>query len=210
MSVEYDYLNTDFPNDTFNEDSLKLEIQATQAITTQLDYIRSHEDVGEGTLTVYFGFASELSQDEQTALDGVVAAHQGNPPLQVIWHASSVLTDSEKSTSDVDPDWTELGGAVTTPSFFTPNVQNCKGRVVGMVKTNGAGAKLRLKENTTTPSGGYDVPDTGGAWANMQWFSPDAPTAGTHQYILEGQLPTSGATELSVKYVAVSLLEFVL
>lgn len=210
MSVEYSYLSTAFPNDRFNEDSLKLEVGANPAITTTLDYIRSSEDVGEGTTTVYFGFASELSQDEQTALDAVVAAHQGNPPLQVIWHASSVLTDSEKSTSDVAPDWTELGGAVTTPSFFTPNVQSCKGRVVGKVKTNGTGAKLRLRENTTIPSGGYDVPDTGGEWTNMQWFSPDAPTEGTHEYILEGQLPESGATELVVKYVAVSLLEFVL
>lgn len=209
MSVEYDYLNTDFPNDIFNEDSLKNEIAANESITTSLDYIRSSEDVDAGTTTVYFGFASELSQDEQTALDGVVAAHQGTPPMQVIWHASSVLTDSEKSTTDTDPDWTELGGAVTTPDFFTPNIQNCKGRVVGKVKTNGSGAKLRLREDTTTPPSGYDVPDTGGEWMNMQWFSPDAPTAGTHEYTLEGQLPTSGATQLSVKYVAVSLLEFV-
>ena len=42
----------------------------------------------------------------------------------------------------------------------------------------------------------------------MQWFSADAPTPGTHPYILEGQLPESGATVLTVKYVAVSLLEF--
>jgi len=208
MSVEYDYLNTDFPNDTFNEDSLKLEVQANESITTTLDYIRSHENVGEGTTTVSFGFALELSQDEQTALDEVVAAHQGNPPIQVKWHASSVLTDSEKTVAAVDPEWTELGGAVTTPSFFTPNVQNCKGRVVGKVKSNGTGAKIRLRENTTIPSGGYDVPDTGGEWVNMQWFSPDAPTEGTHEYTLEGQLPVAGATQLAVKYVAVSLLEF--
>lgn len=208
MSVEYDYLNTDFPNDVFNEDSLKLEIGANETITTALDYIRSHEDVQAGTITVYFGFAAELSQAEQTALDGVVAAHQGTPPVQVTWLASSVLTDSEKTATDVDPAWTELGGAVTTPDFFTPNIQSCKGRIVGKVKTNGTGAKLRLREDDTTPSGGYDAPDTGGEWTNMQWFSPDSPTAGTHEYILEGQLPSSGATELSVKYVAVSLLEF--
>jgi hypothetical protein len=210
MSVEYSYLSTDFPNDRFDEDSLMAEVKADESITTTLDHIRSHEDTEEGAITVYFGFAEELSQDEQTALDAVVAAHQGNPPMQVIWHASSVLTDSEKSASDVAPDWTEMGGSVTTPSFFTPNIQNCKGRVVGKVKTNGTGAKLRLRENTTIPSGGYDVPDTGSEWVNMQWFSPDSPTAGTHEYVLEGQLPESGATELSVKYVAVSLLEFVL
>ena len=144
---------------------------------------------------------SEMSQAEKDAVDAAVQP-------SVRWHASSVLTDAEKSVTETSPSWQELGGSVTTPSFFTPNVSSCKGRVVGQVKTNGTGAKLRLKEGSTTPSGGYDVPDTSGEWTNMQWFSPDAPTTGTHLYALEGQLPVSGATSMSVKYVAVSLLEF--
>lgn len=144
---------------------------------------------------------SEMSQAEKDAVDAA-------QPVSVKWHASSVLTDSEKTLSVATPGWEELGGTVTTPSFFATNVAACKGRVVGKVKSNGAGAKLRLKEGSATPSGGYDVPDTDGEWVNMQWFAPDAPTTGTHEYTLEGQLPSSGATEVSVKYVAVSLLEF--
>lgn len=204
----YEYDDTDFLNDTFNEDKLTQEIAANETITTELDFITSTEDVDTGDVTVTFHFPTTLSAGEVTALDSLVAAHDGSPPTQVIWHASSVLTDQESSVSDTTPDWTELGGTVTTPDFFTDNPQNCKGRVVGLVKSNGTGGKLRLKEGDATPSGGYDVPDTSGAWQEMQWFTPDNATAGTHSYILEGQLPTSGATQLEVKYVAVSLLEF--
>lgn len=204
----YDYEHTDFLNDAFNEDKLVQEVAANETITTELDHISSSEDLDTGVTTVTFHFPTDLSSGEETALDSLVAAHTGTPPTQVIWHASSVLTDQEASATDTDPGWTELGGTVTTPDFFTATPQNCKGRVVGMVKSNGTGGKLRLREDDDTPSGGYDVPDTSGAWQAMQWFTPDNATAGTHTYTLEGQLPSSGATQLLVKYVAVSLLEF--
>lgn len=212
MSV-YDYAHTDFLNDVFNEDSLEAEVAADESITTALDNVTSIEAIDEnddptGNFTVTFHFPTDLSAEEQTALDALVAAHTGAPPVSVKWHASSVLTDHEKSATDTAPDWTELGGAVTTPIFFTPNIAACKGRIVGQYKTNGTGAKLRLREGDSTPTAPFDVPDSGGEWAEMQWYSSDAPTAGTHPYILEGQLPESGATILSVKYVAVSLLEF--
>lgn len=205
---DYNYEHTDFLNDVFNEDKLIQQIAANETITTELDHICTFEDPDTQVITVTFHFLTDLSAGEETALDELVAAHDGTPPTQVIWHASSVLTDQGQSTTDTDPGWTELGGTVTTPDFFTDSPQNCKGRVVGLVKSNGTGGKLRLREGEATPSGGYDVPDTSGAWQEMQWFTPDNATAGTHSYILEGQLPTSGATQLEVKYVAVSLLEF--
>lgn len=205
---DYNYVHTDFLNDVFNEDKLEQQIAANETITTELDHICTFEDPDTQVITVTFHFPTDLSAGEETALDGLVAAHDGTPPTRVIWHASSVLTDQGQSVTDTDPGWTELGGSVTTPDFFTDNPQNCKGRVVGLVKSNGTGGKLRVKEGDATPSGGYDVPDTSGAWQEMQWFTPDNATAGTHSYILEGQLPTSGATQLEVKYVAVSLLEF--
>jgi hypothetical protein len=209
----YNYAHTDFLNDIFNEDSLKLAVASESEITAELDGITSKESVDEdgeptGNIIVTFHFPVDLSAGEQTALDALVAAHTGAAPTVVKWHASSVLTDHEKAIEAVPDAWTELGGAVTTPDFFTPNVSACKGRVVGMCKTNGEGTKVRLKEDDTAPSGHYVLPDTSGEWQAMQWFSPDPPTAGTHSYTLEGQLPTSGATAASVKYVAVSLLEF--
>lgn len=208
MTTEYEYQHTDFPNATFNEDSLNGEVLAKAEITTTLEYIRSVEDHVAQTSTAYFGFQTVLSSEEQAALDAVVAAHQGLPPMKVVWHASSVLAEIERSVTAVTPAWSEIGGSVTTPDFFTPDVQNCKGRVVGQYKTNGAGARIRLREGDVEPSASVELPDSGGEWAIMQWFSVDSVTAGTHKYTLEGQLPESGATEMAVKYVAVSLLEF--
>lgn len=209
----YNYAHTDFLNDVFHEDSLKAEVAANESITTALDGITSVEAVDEGgdptgNITVTFHFPVDLSAGEQTALDSLVAAHTGAAPIEVRWHASSVLTDQEQTVTDTDPGWTELGGAVTTPDFFTSNVSACKGRVVGMFKTNGTGAKLRLREGDATPSAAHDLPDTSGEWQAMQWFTADNATSGTHLYTLEGQLPQSGATAVSVKFVAVSLLEF--
>jgi hypothetical protein len=203
MSYSYQVsISEDFPNQKVHSISLKTAVDALELESATLQYINTDGD------DCFLVFDIEPSSEDITAIDGVIDAHTGNPSPVVVWHASSVLAESEKSTSDTDPNWTELGGSVTTPNFFTPNVAACLGRVVGMVKTNGTGAKLRLREGEVIPTGGYNVPDTEGEWTAMQWFAPDHPTAGTHSYALEGQLPTSGATELKVKYVAVSLLEF--
>jgi len=202
---EYGYVNTDFPNDVFNEDSLKAEIAANEGITTALSYIHASEDTETGLTAVSFHFPTDLSQDEQTALDAVVAAHQGVPPIEVVFHASSSLVGQPVEVTAPGGEWEEIGGAVTTPSFFTPNVAACKGRIVGEYKTQGSGAKLRICEDGVD-SGQFEVPDSGGVWTKMQWYSTTAPTVGTHSYTLEGQL--NGASSFSVKFTAVSLLEF--
>jgi len=195
----------------FNEDSLKLEVAADENITTTLNSITSEEGIDEngdptGTATITFHFESALTSGEETALDSLVAAHTGTPPLVPVYRASSKILTEEKSVTESGPGWEVLGGAVTTPSFFTPNVAACKGRVVGEYKSQGTGAKLRICEDGVD-SGQFDVPDTSGAWTKMQWFSTTAPVVGTHTYTIEGQL--NDATSCSVRFVDVSLLEFV-
>jgi hypothetical protein len=203
---QHDYEHTDFANDTFNEDQLKLEIAANETITAELDHIHSHEDVETGVITVEFYFSTELSGAEVTALDALVAAHQGNPPTTVRFLASSKLLNLEVAVTEPGPEgWQALGGAVTTPSFFTPNVAACLGRIVGEYKAIGSGAKLRITEDGVD-SGQHELADTQGAWTKMQWFSGQAPAPGTHSYVLEGQL--NGATSAAVRFIAVSLLEF--
>jgi hypothetical protein len=202
---QYDYEHTDFANDIFNEDQLQLEIAANETITTELDHIGSHENEETGVITVEFHFPTDLSGSEVTALDALVAAHQGNSPTVVNFLASSSLVGQIVEVTASDPTWEEIGGAVTTPSFFTPNVAACKGRIVGEYRTQGTGAKLRVCEDGVD-SGQFEVPDSEGAWAKMQWFSTEAPTVGTHTYSLEGQ--RNGATSFEVKFTAISLLEF--
>jgi hypothetical protein len=209
MSTEYSYPHTDFANDTFNEDALKQQVAADTLITKDLDYIKSAEAVDgngdpTGNITIMFGFAEALPAGDKTALDALVAAHDGNPPTQVRYHASSTILHDEQDVTDAD--WTVLGGVVTTPEFFCPSLACIKARIIGSYNTNGAGAEVRIVEDGTTVLGTFALPDSSQAWAQMQWFTTTQPTSGTHEYTLEAKRGT--ATAAKVRFVSMSLLEF--
>ena len=67
------YALTDFPNDKCAPDALEAEIIAKPGITTQTTGVTT---IGSD---VIIGFKAALSASEKTALDAVVAAHQGIP-----------------------------------------------------------------------------------------------------------------------------------
>jgi hypothetical protein len=84
-ATKYTYSITgDFPNQKVNLDSLTDEIEAS-SITTGLDYILVKQT--QNTCDIWF--VDTLSGGEETELDSVVAAHQGDPPSCV--GCSSVL-----------------------------------------------------------------------------------------------------------------------
>lgn len=206
---EYSYAHTDFANDLFNEDALEQQVAADATITTALSYIKSSESVDgngdpTGNFTVKFGFPTDLSSGEQDALDALVAAHTGAPPTKVKFHASSTILHEEVNITESD--WTTMGGVVTTPEFFCPTVACLKARIVGSYNTNGSGAELRIVEDGTTVLGTFALPDSSQAWAQMQWFTTTAPSAGTHEYTIEAKL--GAATAAKVRFVSMSLLEF--
>ena len=71
MSVKYTYSRSgDFPNQQVNSSALTHEIMAS-SITVAVDYINTYGDI----VDIYM--KSALSGAEETALDAVVAAHQG-------------------------------------------------------------------------------------------------------------------------------------
>lgn len=206
---QYSYAHTDFPNDIFNEDALKQQVAADSGITTELSSIKSSETVDEngaptGNITVTFVFPTDLESGEQTALNALVAAHDGSPPTQVRFHASSTILHAEENVTESD--WATLGGVVTTPEFFCPSVACLKARIVGSYNTDGEGAELRVVEDGTTVLGTFELPNSSQAWAQMQWFTSNSPTAGTHEYTIEAKL--NGATSAKIRFVSMSLLEF--
>ena len=203
-ATEYDYVNTDFANDIFSEDTLKQQIESDGSITVALSYIRSKENVELGVSEVYFGFVDELPAEDQVALGVLVAAHDGSPLVQVKFHASSTIVGGEHGITEAD--WAVIGGVVTTPSFFCPTVACLKARMVGSYNTDGGGAELRIVEDGTTILGGFVMSDSSQAWAQMQWFTTTAPSTGTHEYTIEARL--NGATSAKVRFVSMSLLEF--
>lgn len=86
----YTYPITAFPNDAVNLDKLEYEIEES-SITPPLSGITSHDD------TVKVGFDSSLSGGEQTTLNGIVAAHDGQPlpptPVEEFLDVNAIVTD---------------------------------------------------------------------------------------------------------------------
>lgn len=202
----YDYLNTDFPNDIFNEDKLEQEIAADETITATLTYIHSAEDVETGVTTVSFHFDVDLTTGEQTALDTIVANHDGQPPVGYKYHATSSLVEAK---AIVDSDiWNYMASAVTTPDFFMDDLTKFVGRVIGAYRAVGDGAELRvLEDDESKILGSFSMTDTQGEWSTMQFFSSVLPTSGTHEYILQGRL--NGATEAEIRGTSMTILEAV-
>jgi hypothetical protein len=166
MSTEYSYLNTDFPNDIFNEDKLTEEVADDAAITTALDYIRSSEDVQAGTTTVYFGFQADLSGGEETALDALVAAHDGQPPveweivhipapLKAVQAGASEVIANDRPAIEVQPGATAFGAA----SFpWKKKGGYTTARVSGhfILKASGTGANVRIGAKVKAQGVGED------------------------------------------------------
>lgn len=108
--------------------------------------------------------------------------------------------------------FTEIGlGTVGNPSAVVPNLALVKGSIVGAIRTSGPGAELRLVEvhddgsrlsMNTVP---FAVPDTGGAYKSFQFLTDVPPTAGRHQYVLEGH---AGALAVAlIRWTQVALLK---
>lgn len=108
-----------------------------------------------------------------------------------------------------DQDWDLIGGVVTTPDFFLPDLSRALGRVLCSV--NGDGGQLRIIERqedgteTDLKQPAVEVSDTAGGWKTVRFWMSGVPTNGTNEYRLEGRL--NGATGLQVRFVTLSLLE---
>ena len=94
MAEKYTYsIGTDFPNQKVDVDALAIEIE-NSSISVALVEITTKGD----NCNIFF--ASALSGPEQATLDGIVAAHQGDPPVYPptdfqYWYDDPDVTDSE-------------------------------------------------------------------------------------------------------------------
>lgn len=180
-----------------NLEKLTLEI-ASVGLSVALDHIAQAGDV------VTFDFESGLSAGEQATLVAIVAGHDGGL-VNTAYHASSTLVTDEKAITEVSA-WQELGGIMTNPSYFVPDMERALGRIVGMVKVTGTTVELRLTEDGT-PIGSTKVLDsTSGAWGKLTWTTSGGVLGGDRHYLLEGRLVDAG-NSASIKHMALSLLE---
>lgn len=125
-----------------------------------------------------------------------------------IFHVAARLNDVGGVVT-ADQAWEALGGAVSHPQFFIPDLTKALGVIDLEIKTSGATAELRIEEQT---DGGDNIvaaatlPDTAGVWTRFQLSSAGTPpAAGKNTYELQGRL--NGAASLEVRYATLSLLE---
>lgn len=202
-ATKYSYsISQDFPNQMVNLSTLTQEIVAS-AIVTALDHINEDETADECDIW----FVDALSAGDQTILDGIVAAHQGNEPYVFQFRASSKVVGSQGKTITSPTEWEDIGGAVTNISFFVADASKAWGRFSGDVKTNGAGAKLRVirQSDGLVCSADIPIPDTEGEWAIVSFWANQNQPANPDRFVLQGYL--NGATSFEVRDYAVSLME---
>ena len=93
-ATKYTYsISSDFPNQKVNSEKLTQQIEAS-AIATALDYVNTDGDECD------IWFADALSGGDETLLDGIVASHDGGPPVYPVtgvyyWEQDPVMTDAE-------------------------------------------------------------------------------------------------------------------
>jgi hypothetical protein len=199
----YSYvISTDFPNQVVNVASLNDEVLAVELSSTLLGI--SVEDSADSCV---LDFNSDLSGDDETTLDGVVAAHTGGPATRFEFLAPSMLLHEEREITS-DADWTDVGGVTTTVSSFVCDCSCAWGRVIGQVKVSGSGVEMRVvraSDGAVLNSTSALPADTSGAWDNFQFWANQNQPEETDAFILQAR--RNGATSLFVRFFSMSLLE---
>jgi len=191
----------DFPYQKMNTDRLALEINAT-VLAALLVGIESSGD------SCAISFTEPLDTDDKATLDGVVDAHSGDPLTKVVFHASSLLVGLPQETTSSD--WSDVGGVVTNVGFFVKDINMALGRIVGQVKTTGAGADLRiLKQDGSVLLGPVALPDTQGAWVVFSETTNSELPLDVEEVLYVVQARLAGATSLFFRFTSFTLLEIV-
>ncbi len=165
---------------------------------------RGLRPVGDPLTALDVMLNEDLEPAEKTALDVIVAAHDGTPTpgFEMVW--SSQIMNGEKTCDDVTPAWTVMASTVGSPLNLIEDATIAQGEFVGDYKTSGAGCKVRLVEEKegATP---VDVvlkeatmPDTSGVYKRDATVKTDPSVtpyrSGRNRYRLEMQRPDAGTT----------------
>jgi len=176
------------------------------------------QEIGFGSCDIRaFKFDAALSDFEKESLDARMAelgysfgwvSPPGPPPAA--FYASSKIVPGEESVASQT--WEVIGGVVTNPSFFIPDLNKALGKLLGQAKVSGSGAQIRVVEEKEGEAdvvviGPFDVPDSGGAWVVFNQPSHTVARSGDLIYRVEAQL--NGATSMEVRFTTMSLLELV-
>lgn len=116
---------------------LRNTIAYDPAITIALDEISIGAPAGD----CIFTFADVLPAPDEAALDAICAAHTGVRVVTTMESSSPVVVGEVSVTENAT--WQTIAEVTTTPSFFTDNLADLFGRIVGEYKAvAGGGGEL--------------------------------------------------------------------
>lgn len=202
-------ISGDFPAQKVNSDALTATIKASE-IADELSYINiGHADIPEddGSDNCDIYTVDELDPTQKSVLDGIVAAHPGNPPITFDYKApSNILIGSKPVTEDAS--WEDISGTIGHLTAFVSDQTKAWGRVTGQIKTSGITAQLQLireSDGLSCMVAPKDLPDTGGEWSIISFWANTNQPADPDRFVLQGRL--NGATSLQTRDFAISILE---
>jgi hypothetical protein len=199
--TNYDYPFSAFLNGVVAPDRLLAEIRAT-GLSAKIHHI----DTRGTTCTIVF--TADLTAAEYTTLDGIVAAHTGQPITFVEFRAGSTLVTDAKTIEGAG--WVDVGGVVSRISFLTKHMPNAFARVVGQVKCAGDDAEFRVVDSDGTALlGPVTLSDTEGEWAILSLTTAPGLPFDAVETLYVAQAQKNTATELAFRYLSFSLLEVV-
>lgn len=193
----------DTANGLVNSDQLEYEIAAAIPLVP-LGHI--NVNVRPGKLDVYMTAA--LSPADEAVLTAVVAAHQGFGVVAEL--KGTIHIANGETVVNQDASWQVLGGIVTTPRFFFPDVTKIIARIIGQHK--GTGGQVSLNEDMDgnpdeekiNPF--FELPDTLGEWKRFKVDSNVSPRDGLRNaYVPRTRL--NGTANLSIRYATISMIK---
>jgi hypothetical protein len=204
--TNYQYDVTDTANNKVYVPQLTYEINNDAAIGVLVDDSKGiNVNVNPGKIDICM--ADLLTAPQETALDAVVAAHQGWGINASMQGTLQLVNKEDSIISDVP--WEVVDGVVTTPRFFDPDVTKIICRIIGEHK--GDGGQLRLVEKVDGEADEekifpfFDFPDVGPTWTRFKVDSNVPPRDGLRN-IYRTDCRLNGATNLTLRYATISMI----
>jgi len=208
MAVYTYSISSDFPNQIVSIRRLRSEIIAVGG-----EGLLEHIHVDESNDTCYIVTPIDLSGPQKTALDGIIAAHTGEPYSVEIVYGSMKVVDQVINITTTTA-WQELGGVVFNPTKVVPikRLPLVVVRLEGAIRTQGTEVQFLLAEDLdgsgdiqTLVSPPFDVPNTANNWVIGSIETNVNLRQGNNIYTVAARLRTS--TSAAIRYAKLTVLE---
>jgi len=186
-------ISTGTANGRVNDLDLFNEITAGGPYSANLQRVLTDRDAD----TVNAVFDGALTGPEESTVEAIVLAHEGNPILTLV----ATLAVIPEQLIALPVGFGRLGSVIFDPSHYVPDVSSIMLRARGTAVTTMAGAQLRVVEedpelNDDVVVASVVLPATAGAEANGFFDSTVTLRSGIREYRLEGDLGAAVAASV--------------